>query len=185
MDIRVIPGHEMYGVSPDGAVWSRHKGNWRQLAPSLNGKGYVKVKLTAGRTRKVHSIVAEVFIGPRPHGMDVNHRDGNKQNNAVENLEYCTRRENMQHARALGLCSAPYTHTPKPIIEPKQRTQTEAKPKRCGSAVVGSKLSPADVVAIRQRLGAGVSMRTLGAIYGVSATQVMRIGRREKWAHVE
>ena len=51
----------------------------------------------------VHAIIAELFIGPRPSGMDVNHRDGVKTNNVVSNLEYVTHQENMRHARLNGL----------------------------------------------------------------------------------
>ena len=45
----------------------------------------------------VHCLVAEKFLGPRPMGMDVNHKDGNKLNNRIENLEYATRSRNRLH----------------------------------------------------------------------------------------
>lgn len=46
---------------------------------------------------KVHSLVASTFLGPRQPGMVVNHKDGDKLNNHVANLEYLTARENIQH----------------------------------------------------------------------------------------
>ncbi len=51
----------------------------------------------------VHSLVAEAFIGPRPEGKQVNHRNAVKTDNCPENLEYVTRAEQMEHACRLGL----------------------------------------------------------------------------------
>lgn len=67
--------------------------------------GYVRTQI-AGKTRLVHRIVAMAFL-PIVDGKDfVNHIDGKKENNAVENLEWCTRSENQRHAYAYNLMSA-------------------------------------------------------------------------------
>ena len=55
------------------------------------------------KTIKVHKLVAESFIGNRPLNCEINHIDGNKQNNKVNNLEYVTRSENILHAFRTGL----------------------------------------------------------------------------------
>ena len=69
-------------------------------------EGYVTVRLSKNRnitTFKIHQLVAEAFI-LNPEGKHcVNHIDGNKQNNHVENLEWCTHSENMKHAFKTGL----------------------------------------------------------------------------------
>lgn len=68
--------------------------------------GYVYVQLTKnskGFTKKVHRLVAQTFISNLDNLPQVNHIDGNKQNNNVENLEWCTQSQNIQHAYKNGL----------------------------------------------------------------------------------
>lgn len=70
------------------------------LKASSNGR-YLQVGLYRSnkvRRELVHIIVAEAFIGPRPEGCEVNHQDGCRGNNSASNLEYCTPKENMEHA---------------------------------------------------------------------------------------
>jgi hypothetical protein len=55
------------------------------------------------RQPQVHRLVTVTFLGPAPDGYEVNHRDGHKRNNALDNLEYLTPEENRRHARQLGL----------------------------------------------------------------------------------
>jgi hypothetical protein len=55
------------------------------------------------KTRKVHVLVAAAFIGPRPTGLEINHRDGNTHNNALKNLEYVSHSENMRHSYRMGV----------------------------------------------------------------------------------
>lgn len=71
-----------------------------------NRAGYVKVTLCRKKKhyqRDVHRIVTETFLGPCPEGHEVNHKNGNKSDNAVANLEYLTRSQNHKHAYATGL----------------------------------------------------------------------------------
>lgn len=51
----------------------------------------------------IHVAVAAAFLGPRPAGQIINHKDGNKLNNHISNLEYVTQRENIHHSRRMGL----------------------------------------------------------------------------------
>lgn len=68
-----------------------------------NGRGYDRVRLGKHTAKKIHRIVAEAFI-PNPLNLpEVNHKDGNKKNNCVENLEWVTHQENMIHAAETGL----------------------------------------------------------------------------------
>jgi hypothetical protein len=95
---------ENYVVYPDGRIWSDYKKDF--LVPQDNGTGYLKVLLRINgkpQNRYVHRLVATAFL-PKPFGFDeVNHIDGNKKNNTVENLEWCTCLQNKQHAANNGL----------------------------------------------------------------------------------
>jgi hypothetical protein len=76
------------------------------LKPAIINSGYKSVGLSVDgkkRHRLVHRLVTEAFIGPIPPGMFVNHKDGDKFNNAVDNLEILTPSESSHHAVSLGL----------------------------------------------------------------------------------
>lgn len=93
-----VVGYEgLYRVSRNGDVWSirRHK----LLTASPDSHGHLRVGLTKNkklRTRNVHKLVAEAFIGPCPFGQEVRHLDDVKLNNLWTNIHYGTHAENMQ-----------------------------------------------------------------------------------------
>ena len=70
---------------------------------SLMNVGYICVTFDSKTRRCVHQVVAEAFLGSAEYRQIVNHKDGNKTNNRVENLEWATPKENNLHARATGL----------------------------------------------------------------------------------
>lgn len=76
------------------------------LKEKTNRFGYKFVGLSNQNGRKnkaIHKLVAEAFIENKNNYKEVNHIDGNKSNNCVDNLEWCTRRENVLHSYKLGL----------------------------------------------------------------------------------
>lgn len=94
-DVKGSPG---YMVSRDGKVGSVKNGEIYILSPSDNGNGYLHVQLGRSRREYVHRLVAIAFI-PNPNNYrEVNHKDGNKKNNHVDNLEWCDRSYNLKHA---------------------------------------------------------------------------------------
>lgn len=99
---RDVVGFEgVYKVSSLGRVRRVRSGKWRILKGSVNRTGYRYVTLVNrpnSKSVQVSHLVADAFIGKRPDGYQVNHIDGNKLNNAVNNLEYCTRQQNIRHA---------------------------------------------------------------------------------------
>ena len=100
------------------------------LAPALRRDGYLFVTLAVSNThwhKTIHSMVAGAFIGPRPSGAQINHKDGNKQNNSLGNLEYVSAKENAQHALyALGKAKKLTFDQAKDIYYAKQKGETRA-----------------------------------------------------------
>lgn len=101
-DIKDFEG--IYKISNKGRIKSlkrKHVKNNKILKPLVDKDGYYMVTLKnngQNSTKKIHRLVAENFIKKETNKFFVNHKDGNKQNNCVTNLEWCTRIENMQHA---------------------------------------------------------------------------------------
>lgn len=94
---RPIKGYDGYYISPSGSVLGR-KGY--QLKPWKYGEYYV-VKLYKGSKTKVesvHRLVATYFVDGYREGLEVNHKDGNKENNLYTNLEWVTSQRNTEHA---------------------------------------------------------------------------------------
>jgi hypothetical protein len=93
-------------VSNEGRVRSLLRGSPRVLKTQTDKKGYHRVRISVERekvTYKIHREVAKAFL-PNPDGLpQVNHKDGNKDNNCADNLEWVTNRENSHHAIENGL----------------------------------------------------------------------------------
>lgn len=115
--IKIYPKDNRYEVSDDGRIFLREhtiiRKNGTKMSYERKEKhrqvkefGYEVVSVSKNniiRHYMVHRMVAETFI-PNPENKPfVNHKDGNKLNNSVENLEWCTKEENQQHAEKNNL----------------------------------------------------------------------------------
>lgn len=138
----------------------------RILANARSSHGYLTVMLCRDGKPKctlIHRIVAAAFLGPCPAGYEVNHKNGNKADPNLSNLEYVTRSENAIHAhRVLGI---PGTVN-------------------CGPANGCAKVSEAQVKEIRRLRDAGHTFSSLGKQFGVTRDAIYRIAHRLNWKHV-
>ena len=99
----VVGYEKLYQVSNNGKIksYKRSGTNGKILNGEVDEWGYIRVTLSKNskiKKHKVHRLVAEAFILNPNNFLQVNHKDGNKQNNCVDNLEWCTASYNTKHS---------------------------------------------------------------------------------------
>ena len=99
-----------YEVSDKGRIRAIVR-RMKYLRPRDNGKGYLYVDLYADGTRVrrfyIHRLVALTFLSGHRIGLEINHKDGDKANNILENLCFMSHSDNLKHAYNTGLHSGP------------------------------------------------------------------------------
>lgn len=147
-------------VISNGVIRSRQE---KILRPIIRS-GYKAVVLCFNKSRKaipVHRLVAIHFI-PNPESKpEVNHIDGDKKNNCVGNLEWCTRIENMRHA-----------------------FKNKLNRGRIGTENAKAKITEHEVIEIRRLSACGKNGDEIAAIFNLCASTVNRIISRKYWKHV-
>lgn len=163
-----INGYEgLYEIDESGQVRSARnaRGTYKGklLSPNLR-KGYHQVGLRKNNARKcysVHRLVYEAFVGPIPEGYEINHKDRNRTNNHISNLETVTPKENTRHMLENG-------------------GQTYVSGTNHGK----SKLTEKKVRQIREWRKAGWTLVNLGIGFDVKHETISAICRRKTWRHV-
>lgn len=103
------PIYESYFMSQGGNIFGLKSG--KILKTSKSNSGYFCVPIRHNGKYKnifIHRELSRVFIGC-VDGMDINHKDGNKTNNSIDNLEIVTRKQNIDHALTTGLRKTKYS----------------------------------------------------------------------------
>lgn len=102
----VVGYNGLYAVDENGNVWSYRKNDW--LSPGLNSNGYYQVNLWKDEKRKtylVHRLVAMTYLDNYAEDMQVDHINGDKQNNKLQNLRMVTGQKNQwNRTTAKGYC---------------------------------------------------------------------------------
>lgn len=132
------------------------------MRPAKNSRGYSTIALMRGSRKsqksfKVHTLVAAAFLGPRPEDLEVNHKNGVKTDNCIDNLEYVTRTENMRHAWDTGLFQTPR-----------------------GSKNGRAKLTEKDVLKIRRLIGVK-KHKEIAKMFGVAPNTITNIATGLSW----
>ena len=105
METKTVEGFEEYIASPDGHIYSltKYRGGRSEIG-YVGVSGYMTVTLRKDKKQKrflTHKLIAEMFLD-NPNGYPfVMHIDGNRQNNAVDNLQWCTKSMYLKHSNAL------------------------------------------------------------------------------------
>lgn len=127
----------------------------------MDAYGYSRVDLYSDdgkpHTKKVHRLVAEAFLDCDPDRDQINHKNGIKTDNRVENIEWCTRSENTRHAYANGLLKYNITDAIK----------------------AHTKIFEQDKVDIVNMRRAGIPVKEIAAKYDVSLNTIYEICKKE------
>lgn len=156
---KIVQGFENYLVSTLGNVKTINGRFKKIIYDNKNSYGYVELwKNNKGKKFRIHRLVAETFIPNYDNKEQVNHIDGNKTNNCVDNLEWVTPKENVTHAINNNLIILKY-----------------------GINNVSAKLKEEDVKFIRENAKVNVSVKELAKRYNVSTTNIYNILNNKKW----
>lgn len=173
VEYRPVLGCTGYIVGDDGSIYSnrlmgprvRLGGPWKLRKPHLNSRNkYPSLNMACDdgqwRTKTVHVLVLEAFVGPRPEGMEACHNNGNRQDCRLSNLRWDSPSGNHADRVAHGTSNR-------------------------GERQWLSKLDDDKVRHIRRALSAGACKTDLAREYGVSFGAIYHVARRSTWAHIQ
>jgi hypothetical protein len=172
--MKQIENFENYFVDKAGNVFSNRQGKLKKLSLILTKYGYYEVTLCGEKQvrKKIHRLIGEVFIPNPDNKLQINHINGIKTDNRVENLEWVTSQENHLHARKEGLIL-------KPPIENKRFLRKNGS----GEQNSRSKLTEQDVRNIRKNTD-NKTHQELAKEYLVAPSTISGIIARIRWTHI-
>ena len=174
--MRTIPGYPNYAATRTGHIYSKPRilsdgrrwaGRWLKFSPRKSGYIYVGIcekihGIFLYRTRPLHQLVLEAYVGPKPSQMCCRHLDGNPSNNKLSNLSWGTYSENWEDRKKHGNGTGPR-----------------------GILSGHAKLTPLKVRRIVRLYETGeYSMKKLALYFGVCPMSICRIINKKTWKHL-
>lgn len=161
--MKEIPGYPGYHANRDGNIYStKRKGVALLMKKGLTNCGYEKIGFYVDRKKVyplVHRLILSTFAG-HPGGLHCNHKNGNRTDNRLSNLEWVTRSENERHARReLGKLMHGHHNTL-------------------------AKLTDKKVTRIRQLRREGWTFQSLADKFGIGVSHACRVAKGEVWRHI-
>lgn len=164
--MRYLPINDIYSVSDTGSVINTL--TERNLKLTTHHSGYITVTLRTGYTKpstfRVHRLVAQAFIINPESKLEVNHKDRDKANNKLENLEWCTAKENTAHVRALGFKGYSFKN---------------------GEVNPQSKLSEIEAKEILRLAALNLDLTSLSTMFKVHLDTIENIVKGRSWKHLD
>ena len=160
---KIIEGYTDYQISNYGIVKSTKFNKERILKSGLTKDGYLHVLLSNKNIKKqiyVHRLIANAFIHNTDNKPCVNHKDENKLNNCIDNLEWCTYSENHKHAFKIGLRDHKGLNHP------------------------SHKLTENNVLTIHGLFLSGMKQIVIAKIYKIPQSNISLIINGETWKHL-
>ena len=145
-----------FTIYSDGKCYNHKRRRWSHEMNVPNHNGYIQIG-----HKFLHRMIAKEWI-PNPNNLPyINHRDGQKLNNAIENLEWCDHKGNMQHAYKTKL-----------IVMKK------------GEEAANAKLTEAEVLEIRKLYAEGRTQQSLADQFNIGRGTIGKITTRRIWTHI-
>lgn len=164
MKLTPIKNQKDYYFDENMQIISKKQNRLRVRVLGISPNGYYYLTLWSnnkGRTHMYHKLVAQTFI-PNIHDKPfINHKDGNKLNNSIDNLEWCTSSENNQHAYDSGL-----------------------KDGMKGIKHPNCKLTEDEVLMIVKRFNDDESTRSISKDYNITMATIRDINKGKSWSHL-
>lgn len=159
-----LPQFPKYQISNLGNLRSFRKGRWKPRKAVRYKGGYWRVALRPGgkgpgKLFSLHCLVLEAFVGPCPEGMECRHKDGDSDNNRLDNLEWSTHLDNMRDRKAHGTDNMGARH---PM----------------------AKMTDEDVHELRRLRADGWNRYQLAERFGISPSTAKKIYLRLLWQHI-
>lgn len=161
--LKPIKDFPKYFISPVGDVFSTKWGKFKKLKQTTHRQGYKVVSLGSPRkTLRVHRLVAEAYLLNPENKPEVNHKNGDKSDPHVRNLEWTTKSENIKHGYDNGLY-----------------------PDKSGEGNGRAILDETKVREIKRMLRTEKSCTKVGRKFGVSDAVIRHIKNGTTWSHVQ